>query len=241
MLSDILNNTSFFTKLAFTSLKTLPRDYKGLKLKLKLEKMTSQILKKNLTVAKQFNYLTKKHPYKPAIIFENEKWTFQNIEDYSNKVAHSFSDRFKLKKGDTVAIFMENKPEFVATWLGLSKLGVISALINTNLKQKALSHSISVANAKVLVYSADLKESLNEIKTELNQKLEYVVQGNLEKNLEHQSLSEILKPASMEYFTSKENLSCQDPMLYIYTSGTTGLPKPAVIRNSRYFGGGYAF
>jgi solute carrier family 27 fatty acid transporter 1/4 len=53
---------------------------------------------------------------------------------------------------------MENRPEFVATWLGLSKLGVISALINTNLKQKALSHSISVANAKVLVYSTELKE-----------------------------------------------------------------------------------
>ena len=53
---------------------------------------------------------------------------------------------------------MENRPEFVATWLGLSKLGVISALINTNLKQKALAHSISVSNAKVLVYCADLNE-----------------------------------------------------------------------------------
>jgi hypothetical protein len=90
MLSNILNNTSFLTKLAFTSLKTLPRDYKGLKLKLKLEKATSQILKKNLTVAKQFNYLTKKHPYKPAIIFENEKWTFQNVSIHILRIFVNF-------------------------------------------------------------------------------------------------------------------------------------------------------
>ena len=80
------------------------------------------------------------------------------VEVYSNKVAHSFSKKFNLKKGDCVAIFMENKPEFVATWLGLSKLGVISALINTNLKNKALVHSITVANSKVLVFSVELKD-----------------------------------------------------------------------------------
>ena len=53
---------------------------------------------------------------------------------------------------------MENKPEFVATWLGLSKLGVISALINTNLKSQALVHSITVSKAKVIVFGFELKE-----------------------------------------------------------------------------------
>ena len=84
MLSNIFNNTKFFTKLVLTSLKTLPRDFKGLKLKLRLEKMIYNIEKNNLTVARQFNHLTKKHPYKPAIIFENEKWTFQNVIYFHN-------------------------------------------------------------------------------------------------------------------------------------------------------------
>lgn len=80
------------------------------------------------------------------------------IENYSNQVAHAFSSKYGLKKGDTVALFMENKPEFVAIWLGLSKIGVITALINTNLKTQALIHSINVANSKVLIYGAELTD-----------------------------------------------------------------------------------
>ena len=55
---------------------------------------------------------------------------------------------------------MENKPEYIATWLGLSKLGVISALINTNLKNQALVHSITVSNSKVIVFGVELKDGL---------------------------------------------------------------------------------
>ena len=53
---------------------------------------------------------------------------------------------------------MENKPEYIATWLGLSKLGVISALINTNLKNQALVHSITISNSKVIVFGVELKD-----------------------------------------------------------------------------------
>ena len=80
------------------------------------------------------------------------------MEDYSNKIANLFMNRFGLKKGDCVAIFMENKPEFPGLWLGLSKIGVIGALINVNLKNEPLNHSITVAKAKVVVYSSSLEE-----------------------------------------------------------------------------------
>ena len=49
-------------------------------------------------------------------------------------------EKFHLKKGDCVALFMENKPEYIGIWLGLSKLGVITALINTNLRTHSLKH-----------------------------------------------------------------------------------------------------
>ena len=80
------------------------------------------------------------------------------MEDYSNKIANLFMKRFGLKKGDAVALFLENKPEYVATWLGLSKIGVISALINTNLKSQALVHSIKIAQPKAIIYGAELKD-----------------------------------------------------------------------------------
>lgn len=70
-----------------------------------------------------------------------------------------FSNRFGLRKGDCVALFMENRPEFVGIWYGLSKLGVITACINTNLKLNVLQHSIDVAKAKLLLYEDDLESS----------------------------------------------------------------------------------
>ena len=84
------------------------------------------------------------------------------MEDYSNKIANLFMKRFGLKKGDAVALFLENKPEYVAIWLGLCKIGAISALINTNLKSQALVHSIKVAQPKAVIFAADLKECKNQ-------------------------------------------------------------------------------
>ena len=66
------------------------------------------------------------------------------MEDYATKVARLFQEKFELKKGDCVALFLENKPEFIGIWLGLSKIGVISALINTNLRNQSLKHVIYV-------------------------------------------------------------------------------------------------
>jgi acyl-CoA synthetase (AMP-forming)/AMP-acid ligase II len=53
---------------------------------------------------------------------------------------------------------MENKPEYAAIWLGLSKIGVITALINTNLKSEPLLHSITIAQSKFLIYGSELKD-----------------------------------------------------------------------------------
>ena len=69
------------------------------------------------------------------------------MEDYSTKIARLFQEKFHLEKGDCVALFLENKPEYIGIWLGLSKLGVISALINTNLRNQSLAHVIKKINS----------------------------------------------------------------------------------------------
>jgi len=50
-----------------------------------------------------------------------------------------------LKKKDVAALYMENKPEFIITWLGLAKIGVTIALINCNLTGLHLFHDDSFA------------------------------------------------------------------------------------------------
>lgn len=81
------------------------------------------------------------------------------MENYSNKIANLFSTKLNLKKGDSVALFLENKPEYIGLWVGLSKIGVISSLINCNLKNQQLVHSINVSQPKYVVYAAELENS----------------------------------------------------------------------------------
>ena len=83
------------------------------------------------------------------------------MEEYSNKIANLFTNRYKLKKGECVALFIENKPEYIGIWLGLSKIGVISALINVNLKNQQLQHTINVGQPKFVVYSSELESCMN--------------------------------------------------------------------------------
>lgn len=97
------------------------------------------------------------------------------MESYSNKIANYFLNELKLKKGDCVALFMENQPEHVGIWLGLSKIGVITALINTNLKSQQLLHSINVAKSKYVIYNSNLSESIKTIKDDLNKDIGLIV------------------------------------------------------------------
>ena len=72
---------------------------------------------------------------------------------------------------------MENRPEYVGIWYGLSKLGVITALINTNLRSKVLIHSIEVAQAKIVIYDEELEQALEMIKDDFKSKLNFIRQG----------------------------------------------------------------
>jgi len=84
----------------------------------------------------------------------------EQVEEYSNKVANVMLER-GFKKGDVVGLLMENRPEFVGIWLGMSKVGIVTALINYNQRMVSLLHSIKVANCTCLIYGAELSSGKN--------------------------------------------------------------------------------
>jgi acyl-coenzyme A synthetase/AMP-(fatty) acid ligase len=64
---------------------------------------------------------------KPSIIMceddgSERTWTFGDLEAYSNRVANFFIAQ-GVNEDDTIALFMENRPEFIGTWLGATKVG----------------------------------------------------------------------------------------------------------------------
>lgn len=56
---------------------------------------------------------------------------------------------------------MEANPYYSCIWLGLSKIGIITALINTNLKKESLIHCIRIANSKGIIVGSEMAKGLN--------------------------------------------------------------------------------
>lgn len=78
---------------------------------------------------------------------------------FSNKIASYFKLQ-NFERTDTIALFMDARPEYSCIWLGLSKLGIITALINSNLRKESLAHSIKVAKSKAIIVGSELAECM---------------------------------------------------------------------------------
>lgn len=135
---------------------------------------------RNATVHEMFDSTANKHPNKVCFYYEDQEWTFRHVQELSNRVGNYFQSRGYVK-GDTVGLFMENRPEYLAIWMGLAKvrrgnacectgkkkafymrfeyalqIGVIPALINYNLRRKPLQHSLEAATCKGLIYGVEV-------------------------------------------------------------------------------------
>lgn len=167
--------------------------------------------------------------------FEEEVWTFKDVDDASNKVANFFTAQ-GLKKGDSVALYMENRPEYVCMWLGLCKVGVIPALINFNLRLQSLKHSIEVAESKAIIYGHELASAIQEIIDMGIAPLPLYSSGHGKEQMLPNAidLDAELQKTSAGPATPSSPINFSDKLLYIFTSGTTGLPKAAVVKHSRF-------
>eukprot|EP01083_Nonionella_stella_P091697 256403_1 len=77
-------------------------------------------------------------------------FTYLEMNEHASQVAH-WAKTVGWKKGDTIALMIENSAELIWTWLGLQKLGLVVAMVNTNHKGRALAHSLNVSFARAAV------------------------------------------------------------------------------------------
>ena len=167
-----------------------------------------------------------------AITFEGRTITYGEMDAIANRYAH-WAKGQGLRRGQTVAVFLPNRLDYLPIWLGLSKIGVISALINNNLTGPALTHCLDIAGAGHVIVDAETAPVFDLIK---NNVLKHAVQWTLaEAHGDQRDLGKALKSCSQlrPDKEGREGIVAKDTALYIYTSGTTGLPKAAKISHMR--------
>ncbi|XP_072015110.1 long-chain fatty acid transport protein 1-like [Amphiura filiformis] len=226
-------------------IRTLPRDVQALFILICLKIKLRSHQRSNQLVYDVFRDCARKNPDKVAFVTEEQEWTFKDFDKYSNVIGNYFYEA-GFKKGDTVALFLENTPEMVAFWLGLSKVGCIGALINFNLKKESLAHCVNVSDAKVLVFSVELSEAVRQAQPYMNKHIQLFSFGvDRPSRVPCTQLDPLLKATSSLPPPVVPGRDFKDKLFYIYTSGTTGLPKAAIITNSRFlymtYGMRYAF
>ncbi|XP_037927510.1 long-chain fatty acid transport protein 4-like [Teleopsis dalmanni] len=215
---------------------TSNRDLTGLWAYVKLLILIKRYEKKNLTISDIFQKHVAKHPDKIAILSDSQAWTFRQLNEFSNQIANVFhNDGYKV--GDVVGLLCENRAEFVGTWLGLSKIGIITPLINTNQRGASLLHSINVAHCSALIYSEAHQEAIQSIQKDISSSTSLYQLNDKPNNTvisSAKNLSNLLQTVVKDKIISTDRANHHDKLVYIYTSGTTGLPKAAVISHSRY-------
>ncbi|XP_049872983.1 long-chain fatty acid transport protein 4-like [Pectinophora gossypiella] len=223
-----------YRKRIYVIVKTLPRDAKFLWRYAHAMIRSKRWGRQNTTVAELFTQRALKHPDAPCFIVVGDRtWTFKEMASKSNQVSRVMQEHLGLKRGDVVCVFMPNCAEYVWTWLGMAKLGAVSALINSNLRHKPLLHCIQVAKAKAIVFSEQLASAIEEIRSQLSEELKlFQLYGQGAPGVI--DLAAEMDKHPPEYPLVSDKPGYKDTLLYIYTSGTTGMPKAAVMPNSKY-------
>ena len=189
----------------------------------------------NASLAHSFEQSVEKYKNKDFIFFEDQTWTYSEINNTANILAHKLIED-GISHGDKVILFMENRPSYVSTILALNKIGAIGVLINTSLKGEPLIHCINSSDSKKCIFGAELSEPLEGVLSSINITAKsdiYWVQDLPNGNCPEWAtdINKILDLSKTDNLSETNNVTAKDIAFYIFTSGTTGVPKAALFPN----------
>ena len=182
---------------------------------------------------------SKRQPDRPALISETGTLGYRPLAERINRYAR-WALSAGIEAGDTVCLLMPSRPDYIAAWLGITRVGGVVALINTRLVGLSLSHCINLADADHVILASDLADVFETSRPFLNRAPRIWIHGQGNEAGIDAALDRLdggpLSPVE------RRGVSINDRALLVYTSGTTGLPKAASISHRRIlnWGGWFA-
>ena len=138
-----------------------------------------------------------------------------------------------LVAGDVVCLLMNNCAEYLAIWLGLTRIGASVALLNTHLVGDALAHCIGIVEPRLVIVGADLAAAYVAARPRLAAGLRCWIHGESIAGLAPLAPALAGIPSGAVEVAECALPTIDARALFIYTSGTTGLPKAANVTHYR--------
>ncbi|MDD7167646.1 MAG: AMP-binding protein [Clostridiales bacterium] len=212
--------------------------------------------------------LSKNNPNGWAVRYTDRNYfrTWKELNDEADLIARGMMS-LGVKKGDHVAIWATNTPEWILTLFAAAKIGAVLVTVNTNFKIFELEYLLRQSDTKLLVmiggfknndYVATVNELLPELKTTSGEiesehlpflkRVVFAGKETPEGMLNFEDLKILGGDFPVEiYEENKKTLSTHDVVNMQYTSGTTGFPKGVmlthynILNNGKTIGDGMKF
>ncbi|KAK3693418.1 hypothetical protein B0T22DRAFT_449776 [Podospora appendiculata] len=157
-----------------------------------------------------------------AIWSREGSYSWNELVDRAHRYANWFLSQ-GVQRGDLVAFFMLNSPDFVFAWVGLWAIGAAPAMINYHLAGAALTHCLSLSDAKLVLIDGD--DAARARVLAVQPALTAAKPGMTFLQLPTVKPAIYAHPSTQPGAELRAGLKANDPMALFYTSGTTGMPK----------------
>lgn len=168
----------------------------------------------------------------PALLSDRESLTYRELAGRANQYAR-WALNHGVATGDVVCLLMTNRPEYFALWLGITSVGGVVALLNTNLVGPSMAHCINVVRPKHLVASEEFVDGLMTALPGLKESPKIWTHGTSYGSFPRIDVDSEKQSGEKLGNSERRTPSIEDRALFIFTSGTTGLPKAVNVSHAR--------
>ena len=162
-----------------------------------------------------------------------ESFTYEETNNWANRVADGLIKKYKIKKSDRVGIYMLNSSEYIISILAIHKSGAVQVPINKDEKGERLAYIINYSEMKALVIDRESIHMVEQVASELKLLKHIFVTGPGNDIPGKIGGIKTLPFNSFNDFPHENpgvEVSISDVERCMFTSGTTGMPK-GVSRN----------